>query len=128
MKIFWIMALSTLGFSGCALIEPTASLNVQTQNALSRQNAIACAASALAQMAKTQKNWNNEPMITNGANGTLETGDFSKANVIGIRTKLVYTPEERRFKGKIKANGLYFSDLGAQKAATDLETMLVQCR
>ncbi|MDO5686511.1 MAG: hypothetical protein Q4G42_03860 [Neisseria sp.] len=128
MKISYLLCVLLAGLAACALVEPTANFNVQTQTALSRSDAVDCAVAAINSVAGSQPNWKTTPLEQDVVNGTVQTGHFSKAGVIGIRVKLVYDPAQRRYAGQIKASGPYYSDLGAKDAAADLSAALAQCR
>lgn len=123
-----LLAVLLVSLTACAAVEPSARVQVNTVQSLSSADAVTCAAASVQQLARSQPKWNLEAMKGDAALGTLETGHFAKTNVLGIRTQLTYHPDKQQFSGKIKASGPYFSDLGAKKAAADLEALLAQCR
>ncbi|WP_143703993.1 MULTISPECIES: hypothetical protein [Luteimonas] len=56
------------------------------------------------------------------ATGVLETGDFARTNVQGIRLRVRYDTSSGEGRIQLKASGPYFMDLGADAALASLLT------
>ena len=121
------IALVVAALAGCALIEPSATDRFSVKPGTSSELVFACAEKAIHSLKTQQGEWRDDVTVRDARNGLLETGRFDEVNVIGIRTQVKYDPITGEGRIKVKASGPYFSDLGAEQAASDLASGVSQC-
>lgn len=113
--------------TGCSLIEPSASARFSARPGTSAEVVHTCAESTIRSLKSRRATWSDDVTTRDVDGGILETGQFERVNIAGIRTQIKYRPGTGDGIIKIKASGPYFSDLGAEQAAARLANGIAEC-
>ena len=123
------VALPVLLLSGCfaieAAVEPRASALMQVPAQATITNVFDC---TQASIPARGRGW-FDPRVTriDRERGVIETGNYSHANIVGLRTRVVFVPEAQLIFLRLKGGGIYYTDLGVDQAALDLQRRVGDC-
>ena len=122
-------ALPTFMLSGCfaleAALEPRASALMQVPAQVTMANVFDCVQSSIP---TGQRGWLDTSVSRiDRTHGVIETGNYSRSNLIGLRTRTVFVPEARLLFLRLKGAGIYYTDLGVDQAALDLRRRVGDC-
>jgi hypothetical protein len=87
-----------------------------------------CAEQWLAPLQGNRPNfWKHAITTRDVANGLFETGNFPNDNVMGFRIHLHYQLKTGAIDLRLKGTGLYFTDLGVDRAMSGFKEDLQKC-
>lgn len=126
-KIFVPMLLaSTVVLGGCSSINalivkaifrvPTAQTTIQVAAGVPVEQVFDCAQDQVHELKKQNGFWDSRITLRDVSAGILESGNFQEDNVIGFRLRLEYQRAASAANLRIKGVGIYFADLGVEKA------------
>jgi hypothetical protein len=113
--------------AACSLIEPSSESRFTATPGTPTEVVFACVESTLRSLKADRGTWSDATTTRDIDNGLLETSDFNKSNIVGIRAQVRYASASGDGRIKIKASGPYFTDLGADQAAKQLATGMARC-
>lgn len=116
-----------LALAGCALIEPSARFHASATPGTSAEVVYACAETTIRALKVQRGTWRDVVTTRDLTRGVFETAQFRKANIEGIRVQIKYQSATGDALIKVKASGPYFADLGADQAAEQLASGMVEC-
>lgn len=108
---------------GCV---PTGSRQLALPPELSRAQLFDCTEQALTGLRAGRTAW--EPVsLRDDVAGVLESGHYGQHNRIGLRIRLQHHRGSDRAQLWVRGAGPYFTDLGVEAAAGQLQNALQQC-
>ena len=71
--------------------------------------------------------WATEVTRLDYKRGVLETGNYPKSNIVGLRIRAVYISSSTLLRLQLKAAGPYYWDLGASENLAELRALVSKC-
>ena len=121
-----------LSFSGCSIFElhigHRTSTEIPFDDGGNLEKVFECAGNIVTNL-HTEKDawWSDKITVKDLELGILETGNFSKNNIAGIRVKLLHNRVRNTLVVDLKATGPYCIDLGVNAAMDDFISKMLVC-
>ncbi|WP_158983183.1 hypothetical protein [Lysobacter panacisoli] len=110
-----------------ALFEPRASFALDVPGTVTTAQVFDCVSDSVAARPGRRGWMNTNVTRIDSARGVIETGDYARDNIVGLRSRTEFSPPAGRIVTRIRGGGPYFADLGIDGAALDLKTRLRDC-
>lgn len=128
-----LLAISVATLVGCSAIEslglePRATETLRVRPELTTEQFFSCVESAILALRQEHgAKWETDVTLRDLQAATIETGDYSKSNVIGFRAQASLAKEKTTAILKLKGSGPYYVDLGVSEAIGQLKAQVTLC-
>ena len=117
------IAVASFFILSCSYMSPIGMVSIPAKNK-DFSESVKCSENSINELSKKQGNWASKVTLADYKKHIFETGDFPVENKIGLRVQIKM---EKDIIIKVKGYGPYYSDLGAQNAASDLKSKISIC-
>lgn len=120
------LSLCLLCAAGLASCVPTSTRQISLPPGLPSARVFACTEQAIVHLRAGNSAWQPVSLRDEGA-GVLESGDYQQRNRTGLRIRLLHRSGSDSAQLLLRGAGAYFTDLGVEAAADQLQTAIMAC-
>lgn len=127
-----IVMLCLIILAGCGLYEsaggiPKATAVLQAPDGAAVEQVFDCAETSINDLSEPGGFWRSDVTRRDVVEGILETGDYRKTNVGGLRVRITFGGRSNEITMDLKGAGAYYKDIGVEKSMADLKKQMQNC-